>query len=274
MTVYNTPKRRFHVKRLVALMAVAILLSTFTLPAFANHMGGHPKPKVTQITLYPFPECTNAFQCNARFFAGDEITFTGILVDSSDRGVPKVNVNIYRFLPTELKLLASAVTERDGTFEVKWKAQFFDTKTAGETFKQQINEIFTVYAQFDGDSNYTASRTGKQIFTVTIKDMFTLVATDKKLYRQGDSALVFVGFVEAEVREDGFTLGDFIDPDSIRATYDNEPVQLIKKKTGSYVFTTPALTVGHHQLIINAEKAGHNNHVGFVTVQVSGFFGK
>lgn len=67
---------------------------------------------------------------------------------------------------------------------------------------------------------------------------------------------------------------DFIDPDSIRVTYDGAPVELSKKKQDSYTFVTPSLTVGHHQLVINAAKGGYNTTVGFITVQVSGFFGK
>jgi hypothetical protein len=94
------------------------------------------------------------------------------------------------------------------------------------------------------------------------------------LYKEGDIALIVVNFIEIETEGRHIEYGDFIDPDIIRVTYDNGIVDLSQKKTGSYIFFTPPLTVGHHQLVINAAKEGYNNRVGFITVQVSGFFGK
>ena len=260
--------------KLLALVISVVLLSTFIVPAFAAHMGGHPKPKATQLTVDPLPECTNAFQCNATFLAGDIVTFTGILTDSNGKFVRDAKINIYSFTATEMQLLTSAVTGRDGTFKTTWKTQFMETKLAGETFKQQISEVLTIFAKFEGDDKYAPSQSGKIVITVKIKDMITIAATDKKLYRKGDAALVFVNFIEAEIEGRNIKYGNFIDPDSMRATYDNEPVELSKKKTGSYTFVTPPLTVGHHQLVINPAKEGYNNRVGFITVQVSGFFGK
>jgi hypothetical protein len=186
-----------------------------------------------------------------------------------------VTVNIYRFEATEMPLLASATTDVDGTFETTWEAQFIEKKTVGETFKQQLSQVITLFAKFEGDETYTASQSGKMIITVKIIDMITIVATDKTLYRQGDTALIFVNFVEADFDGRHVDYGDFIDPDEMRVTYDGTAVaELSKKKVGSYTYVTPPLTVGHHQLLINPTKDGYNNRVGFVTVQVSGFFGK
>jgi len=260
--------------KFLALITGIILLSTFIAPAFAVHIGGHPRLKATQLILDLPSECTNMLQCNATFLAGDTVTFTGILTDSTGRFVPDVKINIYSFTATDAQLLASAVTERDGTFKTTWKAQFTSKKVIGETFKQRINEVLTIFAKFEGDAKYAPSQSAKIIITVKIKDMITVVATDKKLYKKGDIALIFVNFIEAEIEAKNIRYGNFIDPDNMRVTYDNEPVQLSKKKTGSYTFVTPPLTIGHHQLIINPAKEGYNNRVGFITVQVSGFFGK
>ncbi len=259
--------RKFHVREFTMLLVVAMLLSTFTLPAFANHAGSKPKP--TQITLDPFAQCENMMQCNAHLFSNDEITFSGILTDTSGTGISSANVKIYLLTATSLIPLVSTATSQDGTFEVIWVAKFFDKKTVGETFKQQVTEGFTIYAQFEGDSKYTASRSGKLVFTVSTKSMFTFVATDKIVYKKDTAALISINFLDGELKEDGLTLNDFIDPDTIRASYDNIPVELSKKKTGSYVFMTPPLNLGHHQLMINADKEGHNNRVGYVTVHVS-----
>ncbi|MFY3741252.1 MAG: hypothetical protein HMLIMOIP_001706 [Candidatus Nitrosomirales archaeon] len=261
--------------KLLALVTGIVLLGTFVMPAYGVYVAQPPKTKATQLTLDMLPECTNLFQCNATFHAGDTVTFTGILTDREGKFIPDATVNIYRFEATEIPLLASATTDVDGTFKTTWEAQFIEKKTVGETFKQQLTQVVTLFAKFEGDETYTASQSGKMIITVKIIDMITIAATDKKLYRQGDTALIFVNFVEADFDGRHVDYGAFIDPDDMRVTYDgSQVVELSKKKTGSYTFLTPPLTVGHHQLVINPTKDGYNNRVGFVTVQVSGFFGK
>lgn len=255
-------------------IVIGILLVTATINVPVLAFGTHLGPKATELVIDPLPECTNAFQCNATFFAGDIVTFTGILTDSTGRFVPKATIDIYNFKAASIQLVASADTERDGTFKATWEARFTDKKVAGETFKQQISEVFTIFAKFEGDNGYAPSQSGKMVITVKIKDILTFAATDKNLYREGDIGLIFINFIEADIRGNNVRYGDFIDPESMRVTYDNGPVQLSKKKTGSYTFATPPLTVGHHQLVITSVKEGYNTRVGFVTVQVTGFFGK
>ena len=260
---------------LVALLTGILLLGTFTMPAFAAYVAQPPKTKPTQLALDPLAECENLFQCNAEFLAGYTVTFTGILTDNAGKFIPDATVNIYVFTATNIQLLTSAVTDVDGTFRTSWEAQFTETKSVGETFKQQINQVLTLFAKFEGDETYSASQSGKMVITVKIKDMITVVATDKKLYREGETALIFVNFIEADFEGRSVEYGDFVDPDNMRVTYDSiQSIELSKKKTGSYTFVTPPLTVGHHQLLINPAKDGYNNRVGFITVQVMGFFGK
>lgn len=260
--------------KFLALVMGVILLSTFIAPSFATHIGGHPRLKVTQITLDLPAECTNMMQCNATYLPGDTVTFTGILTDATGRFVGDAKVNIYSFIGMDSQLLTSAVTERDGTFKATWQAQFLGKKVIGETFKQRINEVLTIFAKFEGNDKYAPSQSAKIVITVKIKDMLTVVATDKKLYKEGELAVIFVNFIEADIEGKNIRYGGFIDPNSMRVTYDNEPVLLSKKKAGSYTFITPPLTIGHHQLVINPAKDGYNNRVGFVTVQVSGFLWK
>ena len=258
----------------LALVMGIVLLGTFIEPAFGAYVSGYPNLKATDLTLDPLAECTNDLQCNATFLAGDIVTFTGQLLDRDGKFVRDATVNIYRLSGVQLQLLTSAVTERDGTFKAIWKARFMDQKSVDETFKQQIREVSTVFAKFEDNDKYAASKSGVLVITVKIPDVLTHVATDKHLYESGNTALIFVNFIQVEMNGSSIKYGDFIDPDSMRVTYDGKPVELSKKKQGSYTFVTPALTVGHHQLVINPAKGGYNTSVGFITVQVSGFFGK
>lgn len=260
--------------RFLALIIGIVLLGTFIEPAFGAYVSGYPNLKATDLTLDPLAECTNDLQCNATFHAGDTVTFTGLLLDRDGKFVRDAKVNIYRLSGVELQLLTSAVTERDGTFKATWKARFMDLKSVDETFKQQIREVSTVFAKFEGSDKYAASKSRMLVITVKIPDVLTHVATDKQLYESGNSALIFVNFIQVEMNGSSIKYGGFIDPDNMRVTYDGKPVELSKKKQGSYTFVTPSLTVGHHQLLINSAKGGYNTSVGFITVQVSGFFGK
>jgi hypothetical protein len=228
----------------------------------------------TLLTLDELPECINALQCNATFLAGDTVTFTGLLLDADENFIRDAKINIYRAEGIEIQLLTSAVTERDGTFKATWDAQFIGKKFAGETFKKQIDEVSTVFARFDGDDQYATSQSRKMIITVKVMDVTTHVATDKKVYQEGERALIFINFIETGTSGEKIRYGDFVSPDTIRATFDKETVELSEKKEGSYTFFTPPLTIGHHQLVINPAKEGYNTSAGFITVQVSGFLWK
>ncbi|MFQ5941399.1 MAG: hypothetical protein ACE5KA_06860 [Nitrososphaerales archaeon] len=259
--------------KFLALILGIFLLTSIITPAFANHLVGHPKPKPSLLSLDLLPECINTLQCNAPFVVGSIVTFTGILTDEGGTGLPDAEINIYRLSSTTTKLLTSTVTTDDGSFEATWKARFFENKPVGETFTKVIDEPLTIFVRFEGDDNYGSSQSGKIIIIVKLKDMITLVASDKNLYGEGDQAVIFINFIEMDNRASD-RYGDFIDPDSMTVFYDLEPVELSKKKLGSHTFITPPLTVGHHQLMINPTKEDYNNRAGFVTVQVSGFFGK
>jgi hypothetical protein len=261
------------IKILAFVIGIALSI-TFVTPAFAAYNAGYSNLKPAKLIVDPFAECTNAFQCNATFLVGDTVTFTGLFTGDEGRFIQDANINIYRITATGKQLIASAVTERDGTFKTTWQAQFIERKEAGETFKQQMREVSTIQAEFEGDSIYASTKSGKIVITVRIMDVITYVATDKKLYREGETALIFVNFIAGEIEGKNIRYGDFITPDTIKATYDLEPVQLSEKQIGSYTFVTPPLTIGHHQLLINPAKDGYNSSVGFITVQVSGFFGK
>ena len=83
-------------------------------------------------------------------------------------------------------------------------SQLFDKKMMGETFKQGISETFTIYAQFEGDERYAPSRSGKQVFTVMVKDMLTYAETDKNSYKEDMAAFIVINFVEGLNNRIGF----------------------------------------------------------------------
>ena len=162
--------------------------------------------------------------CNAKFLVGEVVAFRGILTDIIGSFISNATIKIYKITATDTKLLTSAVTERDGTFRTAWESRFLDKKESSETFKQQLLEVFTIFAKFESDDEYEPASSDKMVITVKIKDVLTYVATDKKLNMKGEIALIFVNFIE--IRGKNTRYGRFIDPDRIIVTYDNQPIQV------------------------------------------------
>jgi hypothetical protein len=212
--------------------------------------------------------CKNDLTCGAEFLVGDTVTFSGMLTSESGTPIPGATVNIIKLLPApELVVIASGVTGIDGAYDLSWTAEFTPReKVSTETLEKFLNENVVLFAQYDGDGSYAEVRTGKMTATVKANEIFTSVNSEKRVYGPGEAALVFIGFIDSN--------DQFVDPDSIRVLYDDVELEVEKKKTGSYTILTPTLTVDHHQVIVIPKKEGFNIENGFLTVQVSGFFGK
>jgi len=249
-------------KVVAALSGIVLLLSTTaTLSTFAA--------KQQPVSLsFEMSGCKNDMTCGAEFLVGDMITFSGMLTAEDGTPIPGAEVNIVKLLPKpELVVMASGVTGIDGGYDLSWIAEFTPRETAStETLKKFLDENVVLFAQFGGDANYAGARTGKLTATIKANQVFTSVNSEKRAYGPGESALMFIGFIDSNDK--------FVDPDSIRVLYDDQELKVEKKKTGSYTVMTPTLTVDHHQVIVIPKKEGYNLENGFLTVQVSGFFGK
>jgi hypothetical protein len=225
--------------------------------------------KLQPISLsFELEGCKNDLSCGAEFLLGDTVTFTGTLTDMDGRPVPGAEVNIIKFLPKPAQVVvASGVTGIDGAYTLTWTAEFTPVEKAFQDVTTQILEENVVfYAQFNGDDKYSAARTAKATATISANTISTSVNSEKRVYSAGESALIFIAFVDSN--------DEFVDPTSIRVLIDDQEVQAENKKTGSYTVTTPPLTVEHHQVIVIPQNEGYNLKTGFLTVQVSGFFGK
>ena len=93
-----------------------------------------------------------------------------------------------------------------------------------------------------------------------VNELKTIINSDKNLYRQGDSSLIYMAFLDNR--------DEFIDPDSLRVVLNNQEVQVEKKKVGSYVLTIPMLPKEHTQVFVIPVKEGYNIDNGFLTIIV------
>ncbi len=244
------------------LSGVMLLLSV---GAASNIFAAKPQPVVLTFAM---EGCKNDLSCGAEFLLGDTVTFTGTLTDADDRPIGGAKVDIIKFLPKPAQVVVvSGVTGIDGEYTLTWQAEFTPIEKSHQDVTTKIlDENVVFYAQFDGDGIYAGARTAKASATIKANTIATSVNSEKRVYSAGESALIFIAFIDSK--------DQFIDPDSIRVLIDDQEVKAEKKKTGSYTVMTPPLTVEHHQVIVIPAKDGYNLETGFLTVQVSGFFGK
>jgi len=213
------------------------------------------KKIATDITLDEFP---------GKVRPGDKTALTGMVTTADGEPIPDLPVNIY-VLTSDPKLIvvASGVTGLEGTFEIIWDVKLIPQEKAFTDVTQKIHtQVMSMFAQFEGDDQYMTSKSKKSTVTIEVNSITTFVNTDKKEYREGETAVVFIGFVDADDM--------FVDPDSINANFNLDSIadQLEKKKEGSYTFVTPPLQKGHNQITLVPTKEGYNIEAEAVTITV------
>jgi len=220
----------------------------------------------TAISLDLIEQCLNTMTCNAQVFTGTTIKFTGMLTDEDGDPLPDMAVNIVALIPTpEIMVLAETTTDIDGLFEVEWVAKLSKQESAfTDVTKQFLSESVTVLAQFPGSEDMAPSKSNKITMSVTVNTLHTIVNSDKTLYNEGDTATIFIAFLDSS--------DNFVDPESILGTLNNVDVvkSFEKKKEGSYVFTISAIEKKHQQLIIVPETEGFNSTTAYLTIIVGG----
>lgn len=186
----------------------------------------------------------------------DTVTFSGSLVDSeTGKGLSGKTVTIYREGPIIPEPLVSATTDKDGTFSVNWTA----------ALDRNMDTHVTVLAQFNGDGNTMASRTGKTTFTVVLKPIDLVMTTNenKNRYFLGEKAFFSIALSDGSA--------NFVDPDFLRATYDGNFVEMTREDVGRYTFQTSSLVkFEQHQFGVFAEKWGFKSTQKSITITTFG----
>lgn len=213
------------------------------------------RAKATEITVDEMPTTVRP---------GDKFTFTGMLTTTDGEPLNQVPVNIYILTSDpQLIVVASGVTGIEGTYEIEWDVKLVPMdRPAYDLTESFDSQVVSMFAQFEGDESYAPSKTSKSTVTIEVNSIKTFVNSDKRLYKEGESAKVFVGFVDSD--------DQFVDPDSMNVNFNVTPVgdQLEKKKVGSYTFTTPPLEKGHNQFSVVPSKAGYNIQTEVITITV------
>jgi len=196
---------------------------------------------------------------------GNTVTITGMLTTVGGEPLNQVPVNII-LLTSEPRLItaASGVTSPEGAYEISWDVKLIPTDKALTDVTQKMqSQVVSLFAQFDGNEQFAPSKTDKSTVTIEANTIETFVNTDKKVYKKGDVAIIFIGFVDSD--------DEFVDPDGINVNFNINPVgsDLEKKKMGSYTYTTPPLEEIYNQFSVVPQKEGYNIQTEVVTITVS-----
>lgn len=208
--------------------------------------------------------CTNSTTCNAKFLVGEEVTFEGALTTADGDPVRDAEVNIIKLIPKpEQVVIATGVTGIDGDFSLTWTAELTGTERAfQDVTRKMLSESVQIYADFAGNDDFAPSRSGMNTAAINANAVNNFINSDKNLYIQGDSALIFIAFVDSN--------DEFVDPDMLRVVLNDQEVDVEKKKTGSYTLTIPSLPKEHTQIFVIPQKLGYNTDSGFLTLIVDG----
>jgi hypothetical protein len=170
---------------------------------------------------------------------GEKVTFSGTLTTLD--GTPLVNktIDIIENRASGPTVLVSAMTDANGAFSTTWVADLYDPAN---------DRIMSVFASFNGEFPYTASKSGSVSIRVAVQDLRLTFSVDKQVYFAGEVATFTLKFTDPK--------GMPVDPESIRAVYDLTLVTLEKKGDGVYAYMSPPLTPPTHTLQVVAEKHG------------------
>ena len=232
----------------VVLMGVMLVMSTVLAVSNTSFAA---KQKATVLSM-EMSGCTNSMTCGASFLIGDEVSFNGVLTTAEGEPIRGAEINVIKYIPKpELVVIASGVTGIDGDFQLSWAAEFTQMEKAPQDVTGKLlDENVAIYADFAGNDQYMASRSAKNSAVITANGIDTFVNSDKNLYSQGQSAIVFMAFVDSN--------DQFVDPDTLRVVLNDQEVEVEKKKEGSYTLTIDGLPKEHTQLFVIPKKAGYN----------------
>ncbi|MEM3084960.1 MAG: Ig-like domain-containing protein, partial [Nitrososphaerales archaeon] len=181
-------------------------------------------------------------------------------------GVPDATVNIvHEITYNNKRVLVSGKTDSEGFYSIPWVVDIeqvvpqtggsFGTETTqGREKRFQVK----VFAQFDGNEQYSRSVSNAQSFEVRLNQIKIFVER-KPTYLAYESFTIRVRVTDVD--------NVLIDPDKITALFDNNPITLVREDTGIYSFVIASLAPGSHSLKVTAEKKGHVTDEQLVTIE-------
>ena len=149
-------------------------------------------------------------------------------------------------------------TYQMGKYEETWH----DFKVALGSKVHPGKPLLVTFTPLHGGDRLPYTNVVKNTDAIDVGSIRAIINTDKQVYREGERAMLFIGFVDANDK--------FINPDSMDVGFNILPFDrtLEKKKLGSYTYMTPPLTSNDHHITLVLQKEGHNIQTETVNIIV------
>lgn len=122
--------------------------------------------------------------------------------------------------------------------------------------------LLVTFTPLHGSDRLTYTNVVKNSDAIDVGSIRAVINAEKKVYREGERAVLFIGFVDVEDR--------FVDPENMDLSFSLLPVGNTpeKKKLGSYQYITSPLDNDDNQIRLVLQKEDHDIHTESVNITV------
>src|SRR5574341_1532883 len=144
----------------------------------------------------------------------------------------------------------------------KYEETWHDFKVALGSKVNPGKPLLVTFTPLHGSERLPYTNIVKNTDAIDVGSIRTIINTDKQVYREGESAILFIGFIDAQDK--------FVNPDSMDISFDILPFDqtLEKKKSGSYTYITPPLENSDGKITLVMKKEGHDIQTETVNITV------
>jgi hypothetical protein len=149
------------------------------------------------------------------------------------------------------------------TYQIgKYEKTWHDFKVVLGSKVHPGKPLLVTFTPMHGSERLPYTNVVKNTDAVDVGSIRAIINTDKQVYREGERAIVFIGFVDVNDK--------FVNPDSMDVSFKILPFDqmLEKKKLGSYTYITPPLESNDDHITLILQKEGHDIQTENVNITV------
>jgi hypothetical protein len=144
----------------------------------------------------------------------------------------------------------------------KYEETWHDFKVALGSKVHPGKPLLVTFTPLHGSERLPYTNVVKNTDAIDVGSIKAIINTDKQVYREGERAILFIGFVDTQDK--------FVNPDSMDISFNilHFDQTLEKKKLGSYTYMTPPLENSDGKIILVMKKEGHDIQTETVNITV------
>ncbi|MGH7909574.1 MAG: hypothetical protein ACRENW_06980 [Thermodesulfobacteriota bacterium] len=144
----------------------------------------------------------------------------------------------------------------------KYEETWHDFKVALGSKVHPGKPLLVTFTPMHGSERLPYTNVVKNTDAIDVGSIRAIINTDKQVYSEGERAILFIGFVDANDK--------FVNPDSMDVSFNILPFDrtLEKKKLGSYTYMTPPLESNDGHITLILQKEGHDIQTETIKITV------